>query len=223
MRVSILSLLAVVCLVGSGLFADHVDWTDWTAATTGASGTATGHIDVFGGPTIGVTYTGDVAFAQLGSGTNYWIEPNPSDKPYTDNPVVGNAPPPYELIALNREGITNTITLSQAVFEPIMAIVSQGQPGLPVSYDFNRGFQVLSEGQGYWGNGTYELLPGDILRGRELHAAIQFDGWVSSITWTSDPAENWHGFTIGVVPEPSSLGLAAFGLAGLLGRRRRRR
>jgi len=166
-----------------------------------------------------VGYRGDVTFAQLGSGTNYWTEGSPA--PYTGNALVDNAPTASELIALSHSGIVNTVTFSQAVVNPIMAIVSQGRPTLPVSYDFDTPFTLLSEGQGYWGDGTYSLGAGDVLIGNELHAVIQFSGTISSISWVAGPDEYWHGFTMGaVVPEPHSILLLGIGVLAFVLRRR---
>ena len=98
-----------------------------------------------------------------------------------------------------------------------------GQLGFPVTYDFDTPFTVLSEGQGFWGDGSFVLGAGDVLTGRELHAVIQFQGSISQIQWTST-AENWHGFTVGTpVPEPGTIGLLTAGVLALGARFRNRR
>jgi hypothetical protein len=189
MKKVFLLILFIALFIVSSVFGDTISWTDWTSATsTSASGTIAGSI------TVSFTAT-SISFAQLGSGTNYWTEGTPP--PYTGNSIVDNPPTPAEMIALN-EASANSLTFSQPISNPIMAIVSQGQLGLPVSYDFDQSFTVLSEGQGYWGDGYYNLLSGDILQGYELHAAIQFNGTFSIISWTNT-TEYWHGFTIGKI------------------------
>lgn len=203
-----------------------VDWADWTQSDLeSAVGTVAG---------VNVDYVGSLAFAQLANGvmvgsgasstTDYWVEYSPA--PYTGNSVVDNRPPGFELLALNLPAF-NSIIFSMPVLNPVMAIVSQGQPSFTVSYDFDQPFTVLSEGRGYWGDGTYTLGAGDVLNGNELHAVIQFQGLVSEINWDSTQ-EFWHGFTVGVprvdqVPEPAISTLLAMGLAAVLAARKRRK
>lgn len=213
----------------SATFAAPISWTDWTSAD-GTSATGTLNVD---GTAVSVDYSGLLAFSQLGTGTNYWTEGTPA--PYTGNTVVDNAPTASEMLALNY-GATNTITFSEKLINPLMAIVSMGQPNYMVSYDFDAPFTVLSVGEGYWNVLTgqpslYTLSAGDVLNGYELHGVIQFNGTFSSISWTNSPNEYWHGFTFGVatetvnapVPEPSTILLLGGGLLGLgwYGRKRK--
>lgn len=202
--------------------ASVIAWTDWTASDLASAKGTLGGIDV--------TFLGGLQFAQLGFGdmvgggasavTDYWIEGLPA--PYTGNSVVDNRPPGYELLAFNQPS-TNRLTFSSPIENPVLAIVSMGQLGVPVTYDFDTPFTVLSEGLGFWGDGSYVLGAGDVLTGRELHAVIQFQGSISQIQWTST-AENWHGVTVGApVPEPGTIGLLAAGVLGLGARFRNRR
>ncbi len=216
-RIITLCVVLLFVVSVSPSLATTINWTDWTSTQTG---------QVFGVMDgVNVTYTGGYHSADLGGGTNYWTEYSPA--PYTGNAFVDNAPTAGELIRLVN-ATSNRIQFSSTVLNPVMAIVSQGQRGLAVSYDFDQSFTLLSEGRGYWGDGTYTLGAGDVLTGRELHAVIQFSGLVSEINFTNT-AENWHGFTFGSgktdernpVPEPATILLLGSGLLGLVGLRKR--
>lgn len=223
-RIAVLS-TGIVVLAAARPAAAQGSWTDWTAATTGASGSATGTL-VFGGADVLVTYAGEVLGAQTSCGVNYWTTPTTYDAPGI------SAPPACDIVRLvGGNQIVNTITFSQPVSNPFMAILSLGQPSSLVSYDFSAPFDVVSSGPGFWGNGPLTELAGDRLQGQEGHGTIQFSGTFTSISWTVPNAENWHGFTVGaaglgngvaVVPEPGTVALTGIGLAGLglLARRR---
>lgn len=216
------SALGALILVGSLLAAPAaravpVTWVDWTTAnSTSASGTAGG---------IAVSFTGNInPAAQTNGGTNFWAV---NSSTYTAPPVADNAPPDSDIIRLiggTGTGV-QTLSFSQAVVNPVMAIMSMGQPGVAVRYLFDAPFDVLKVGPGFFGNGSLTELAGNVLEGREGHGLIQFQGTFSSISWTVPTPENWHGFQVGIlasVPEPGSVALMGLGLAGLLlGRGRR--
>lgn len=206
----------------------EIKWTDWASATPGqVDGTA-----VSLGETISVSYSGSYAFAQTGSGTDYF---SPSI-PYTDNAVVDNRPPTAEMVALSGgdAALTHTVSFSEPVVDPVMAIVSLGQPGQTITYNFgDETFDILSSGTGYWGgaepDSLFQITP-SILTGTEGHGVIQFSGTYSEITWTVPMYEYWHGFTLGFellesqtpVPVPAAAWLFGSGLLGLIGVVRRR-
>jgi len=168
-----------------------VIWADWISGTTGTSGTASGKFSSADGD-IGITYTGEVAFLQTGTGTNYF---NPS-APYLSSSVI-NAPPASEMIGLSH-ATSKTLTFSKPVDHLFFAVVSLNSNG----YRFNRDFEIVSTGTGYWGSGTLtRVVNGDgtfQLNGTgEPHGVIRFVDTLSSITWTSLTNEYWNGFTIG--------------------------
>jgi hypothetical protein len=225
-RICLMSVVVGGMLLGTGAMAAPTEWTDWVAATVGTPGSAMGTITLPGPSTIEVSYSGQVTFAQTSGGTDYWV---PS-APYTSS-VVGNPPTGSDIIALTGgTELTNTITFSQPVTDPVMAIVSLGQAGITVRYDFDTPFEILSQGRGFWGDGPLVREPGNVLAGTEGHGVIQFPGAVTSVSWTVMGSEFWHGFTVGcpreqpgpnVIPAPGAILLAALGtiLVGYLRRR----
>ncbi len=199
----------------------QIAWANWTSATAGNPGSAAGTITVSGSSPISITYNGEIFFAQTnGVGTDFYIPPNP----YT-SATVPNAPPDSDIIALiGGNNTVNTLTFSEPVVNPVIAIVSLGDPSDPIFYNFSAPFTILSDGPGWWGGpGTLLTQPNNVLEGIEGDGTIQFNGTFSSISWTVPDAENWHGFTVGIqglgslsVPEPGNIALLAVsGLSGM--------
>jgi hypothetical protein len=186
-RFPLRSLCAALVLAAAGsASAATVAWTDWTFLSTDlrtASGTM-GGVGVSvnaGNPMNGVSQ-----LSGPGNCINYWTQPVPADAAYTGG-SVGNAPTACEQLGLSSAN-SITVNFSSAVGVLYMALLSVGQNGLPVTYDFNQAFTIDSEGRGYWGNdGTDGVLgAGDSLTMREFHGVLRFNAPVTSITtWPS--------------------------------------
>jgi hypothetical protein len=107
------------------------------------------------------------------------------------------------------------VTFAAAIDDLVMALVSVGQPGLAVTYSFDQAFTLDSEGVSYWGGGqpgAYTSNGPTSFTGREFHGVIHFAAPVTSLTFTTNPDEDWHAFTFGSVPEPASLALVGAAL-----------
>ncbi|KAB2897756.1 MAG: hypothetical protein F9K40_12350 [Kofleriaceae bacterium] len=168
-------------------------WADWTSATAGTPGSASGTFAAPSG-TVTITYSGELRSAQTSGGTNYWLP----DAPYI-NAVTANGPSPNtDIIRISGSALTNTVTFDPPVTGLVMGILSLGQGGANVKYVFDTNITLLSYGQGYYGNGVIAVEGTSTISGNEGHGAIQFAGTVSSISWTTVNAENWHGFTFGI-------------------------
>ena len=198
-----------------------VNWADLTQSN--GSTFANGNIALNASTNVSVSVTGTgFSFVQTNGGINYWTQGTPA--PYTSG-TVSNAPTGTDIIAFNQGG-RKTITFSQAVSDVYLALISwQGNAGT-----FDQPFEVISQGCGYWGCGTFaNVTPTSFTGNGELHGIIRFTGNFTSATFT-DLTEDWHGIQIGIaglatpsgVPEPMTwaMMIAGFGMIGGAMRRR---
>jgi hypothetical protein len=215
-------LLAICVMPASTLaHADTIDWTNWSSVTAGNPGSATG---TAGG--ITVTYSG-----QTSGSTNV-----PSWTPASTftGGVVGNAPPHTPTIQIEGgSALSESITFSSTVVDPIFAIWSLGQTGDTASFDFaskaGQPFTVLGGGPSAEFFGQAITANGPSVDGTEGNGLVQFMGSFDSITFTTPTFENYYAFTVGFdsdltngpgptpgpVPEPATLALFGIGLAAL--------
>lgn len=196
-------------LLGSASMAQAVTvkWASWTAQPD--STTVVGNV-----AGVGLTYSGSVNFSQLNNvGTDYWV-----DNGYTQGIV--NRPTGVDLISLNAAG-QKTVTFASPVKDVYLAFTSWNGN----TVQFSAPFTVVSQGAGFWGNGTFNVngTNDGFFGNGEVHGVLKFAGTYTSLSFT-DSSENWHGFTVGIaaVPEPQSwaLMIAGFGLVGAAMRRR---
>ncbi len=216
-----------------------ITWADWTSFST-ETDSAVGTLTVDGTP-VSLTFSGDVqSTSQVSGGSDYWAP----DSTFSGG-LVDNAPTNTDVIALNGGpgGLTQTVTFSVAITNPVMAITSLGRGSTPVTYDFSVPFTIISEGPTtiFGGGGFSDASTATDLVGTESNGVIQFTGSFTSLTWNVPSPEFWHGFTLGVVglgngeppppppppppgevPEPAALGLLGLGVLGLGVARRRR-
>jgi len=196
-----------------------VYYVDWQSADS-ANGLASGEIVLPNGDVIdvdltttgstplwGVQHDGTIDGSLAGFYPGAIYDPWNTPAPYTSLEVP-NAPPGDEIVTLSGGTSTvYTVTLSEPIIDPIMAILSLGRGGHPTDYDFDSPFSIVSQGNGHHGGCATCLTeePGDILRGQEGHGTIRFDGTFTTFSWTVPVPENWHGFTFAI---RSSIGLA---------------
>jgi hypothetical protein len=217
--VSALLLAACAVSLSAVAHADTIAWTNWSTATSGNPGSAAGTIG-----SINVTYSG-----QTSGLTNV-----PSWTPASTftGGVVGNAPPHTPTIQLEGgSGITETVSFSSTVVDPIFAIWSLGAPGSSASFDFSsksgQAFNILGGGPSTEFAGSAITATGSIVHGSEGNGLVQFIGSFDSLTFTTPNFENYYAFTVGYdatltgggtpgpVPEPATLSLFGLGLAAI--------
>lgn len=183
--------------------AEAVSWIDWE---TPYSGTLT-----LGSSTINVTLTGSPL--NMVNGDYYY---NNSSTGGTSPSGTYGGLAPSDLIQVYSPSAF-TLTFDSPVEDPYIALVSIGAPWSGVTYSFNDTFSVVSSGSNYWGYVGYSTS-GNNFTGTEYNGVLQFTGTFISLSFSTAPAEYWHGFNFGVaeqVPEPSTLILLGSGMAGL--------
>jgi len=173
-------------------------WATWNSWDGNNPGTVVGTITI-DKQQITVTYTGEVDFVELqGNGTNYYLPTSTFSCA-----AVPNAPKGGNMIAISGTGDPHTFTFSVPVRHPVMAIVSLGQYGLAVDYNFSTRAKILVQGpEQYYGGGDDQLkiIHKTTLEGNEGDGLVQLSGKSTVFSWTVGNSEYWNGFTVGIPP-----------------------
>ncbi|HLX72764.1 MAG TPA: LamG-like jellyroll fold domain-containing protein [Verrucomicrobiae bacterium] len=190
-----LTLLSAVAVQGQSTGFNLISWADWTSDTvTNPGGSVSGSINVAGN-TIQISYSGEV-FNQTqtnGPGIDYYTPVST----YT-NSAVPNPPLTGMITLVGPDTNVDTITFSSPVTNPIIAIVSMGGVGDPVSFNFTNSFTILTSGPGWWATGAALAADGDTLEGNDSDGLIQFTGTFSTLSFTVTGSDRYYtGFTIG--------------------------
>jgi hypothetical protein len=222
LRATVIALASICLFSGMRSDAGTITWTDWTSITDGnPNGAALGTLSPVAQPVVSITYSGDVEVSSQTSDPanfNYW---NPAST-FT-SATVSDAPTNPGIVTLFGDQVTNTLTFSQPIVNPVMALLSLGNSANQISYTFDAPFTILSGGPSaaFNGSSVYQISP-NVVGGMEGNGTIQFTGSFTSLSWTVTGTEYWHGFTLGIagvasVPEPSSLVMGVIGLLGIGG------
>ena len=213
--------LAACLLAGSATSrANQIFWSDWTTKNVGtpSGGSAAGTLVGLG---VTVSYTGEVD-APRGDGAFPSWDPTST---YSGG-FVGNAPnASYGSIGLTGgQRIVDTITFSQPVVDPVMAIWSLGNGGNTASFNFltSAPITIVCGGPSAEYGGGSLFGSGSTISGNEDNGTIEFVGTFSQISFTSTvEATAGYAFTIGAasVSVPDSalpLPLTCLTLLGLV-------
>lgn len=184
--------IVILCLsiIPQG-YSSVINWAQWTQIDTGVPGSAIGTNSA---AALSITYSGEIESLI----TNY-ISWQPATS-YSGGDVSN--PPPFSDGAIQLFGgfgVTNTITFSKPVVNPVMAIWSLGDSTNAASFVFltTRTITIESGGPSLEFGGQSITQTNNIIYGNEGNGTIEFHGSFTQISWTNPVYEDSYGFTLG--------------------------
>lgn len=168
-----------------------INWAQWSQISPGIPGSAIGTNSA---AALSITYTGEIESLI----TNY-ISWQPATT-YSGGDVSN--PPPFSGGAIQLFGgfgVTNTLTFSRPVTNPVIAIWSLGDSTNTASFVFltTRTIAIESGGPSLEFGGQSITQTNNIIYGNEGNGTIEFRGAFTQITWTNPVYEDSYGFTLG--------------------------
>lgn len=228
---------ALLLTAAGGANAATIDWTVWGTPATGNATSSPGSVAGVISAGLTVSYSGEV---------ERLYTPNWTPTTTFAGGTVANAPTSNMNTGIDlfggSDGLTDTLTFSQAVVDPVIAIWSLGGFGdsfggnlPPAEFLFTAAEPFVAEAGGpsaEYGGGALDIggqCPTYAVCGIESNGTIQFQGTFTSITWTTPNYEDSYVFTVGApeggggVPEPATWALMILGLGAAGARLRSRR
>src|ERR1035438_546569 len=158
-------LFCLLALSSQGLWAYSFSWAHLSSSTpTTVNGTIT-----LGSQTVGVTYTStDLAFSQLNNvGTDWWSGGACGGLCPVYTAAGIPAPDTVDMIGIVGDSSLHTLSFSTPVNNPVLALISLGQPSVLTTYYFDSPFTIVTSGGGWWGGGSLNAVGVNGLEGIE--------------------------------------------------------
>ena len=111
--------------------------------------------------------------------------------------TVADGPSPSGMIEVSGSTLTQTITFSAPVRDPLLAVITLGDYYQTTTWTFDATPRVLSTGPGIVNmNGTLTASGQDLVGG-EGNGVVQFSGTFTSLSFTATSSDNGV-FTVGI-------------------------
>jgi hypothetical protein len=172
-------------------YSSVINWAQWIQVVPGIPGRAIGTNSA---AALSITYNGE-----LESLISNYITWQPATT-YSGGDVSN--PPPFSDGAIQLFGgfgVTNTVTFSKPVINPVMAIWSLGASKTNAEFVFltTRTITIESGGPSMEFGGQSITQTNNIIFGKEGNGTIEFHGAFTQISWTNPNFEDSYGFNLG--------------------------